>query len=104
MSFQEKSAWVMAVALVVGGALYAAIVAVLSAELGRLAPPMIPLIAVYAAVLTAIAAVGHAVVAALAPRDADRALDERERTIEVRAGYRAGYVVATGAFLSLGAY
>lgn len=104
MPFYEKSAWIMSIALLVGGVFYFGVVAALSASLGHLAPPMVPLIAVYSAILAVVAAVGHAVIAALAPRDAHAGLDERERLIAVRASSGSGYVLAAGVVVSLGLY
>jgi hypothetical protein len=104
MPFHEKSAWIMSLALLVGGLFYFAVVAALSASLGHLAPPVLPLIAVYTAILALVAAIGHAAIAALAARDAHAGLDERERLIAVRASSGSGYVLAAGVVLSLGVY
>jgi hypothetical protein len=104
MPFHEKSAWIMTLALLLGGVFYFGVVAAMSSQLGRLAPPVLPLIAVYSAVLAAIAAIGHVVIAALAPRDTGDRLDERERQVIVRAGHGSGYVLAAGVVVSLGLY
>jgi hypothetical protein len=104
MAFQEKSAWVMAIALLVGGIVYFWVVAAMSAGIGRLAPPILPLVAVYSALLAVVAAVGHIVIAVLAPKEATSRLDERERALVTRASHRAGLVFGTGVVLSLGLY
>lgn len=104
MAFQEKSAWVMLVALLLAGAGYFALVAWLSAQMGGLAPPLAPALVVYVVALIAIAIVGHIVVAAGAPREANASLDERERFIEARASHRSGTVLGGAVILSLGLY
>jgi uncharacterized membrane protein (DUF485 family) len=104
MPFQEKSAWIMSVALLVGAIFYFVVVAAMSSAIGELAPPILPTVAVYTAILVVIAIVGHIVVAALAPRDASAPLDERERVIVARASHRSGYVLGAGVILSLGLY
>jgi hypothetical protein len=104
MAFQEKSAWVMVVALLLGGVFYFGVVASMSAGIGELAPPILPLVAVYTAILVAIAIAGHIVAAISAPREANGPLDERDRAITVRAGQRAGVVFGLGVISSLGLY
>lgn len=104
MSFHEKSAWVLSIALLVGGVFYVKAVAALSAELGYLAPPNLPLLLVFTFTLIAIAVVGHIVIAATAPGEANAATDERERRIDDRAAHLSGYVLGTGIVLALGLY
>lgn len=104
MPFQEKSAWIMSLALLVGGIFYFGVVAAMSWAIGQLAPPILPLIAVYTAILVIIAVLGHVVVAVLAPRDANAPHDERDRAVIVRAGHWSGYLFGVGVILSLGLY
>ncbi|MCG8418029.1 MAG: hypothetical protein MJE77_08825 [Proteobacteria bacterium] len=104
MAFQEKSAWIMSLALLLGGLFYFGVVAWMSSQIGELAPPILPLVAVYTVILIIIAIVGHVVIAVFAPKDANTALDERERQIFDRAGHLSGYVVGVGVLLSLGLY
>jgi hypothetical protein len=104
MGFQEKSAWVMSLALLVGGVFYFGIVAVMSSSLGHLAPPVLPLVAVYSAVLVLVAIVGHVVAALSAPGEADAGLDERDRLVGTKASHRSGLVFASGVVVALGAY
>lgn len=68
MSFREKSAWIMSLALLLGGLFYFCVIVWMSSAIGRLAPPILPLVAVYTVVLVLIATVGHIVVAVSAPR------------------------------------
>lgn len=104
MSFHEKSAWLMAAALAMVGAGYAAAVIGISNELQRLAPPFVGLIIVFTIALAALAAVSHIVIAILAPKDASAPADERDRAVSLRASAWSSYVFATGVALALGSY
>lgn len=104
MPFHEKSAWIMSVALLLGGVFYFAVVVSLSGELGGLVPPILPLVVLYTVLLVVVAVIGHIVVAICAPREANAALDERERRIFDRAGHLSGYVFGAGVLLSLALY
>jgi hypothetical protein len=104
MAFHEKSAWIMSLALLLGGIFYFGVVARISSELGHLVPPMLPLVAVYTAVLIAVAIAGHIVIALMAPKEASARLDERERLLAVRAGHHSGSIFGAGVVVSLGLY
>lgn len=104
MPFREKSAWLMALSLALASVAYAVAVAGMSNAVGRLVPPLVPLVVAFTVVLTALAAGSHIVIALLAPKDAVAGADERERTISQRAGAWSGYVFATGVALALGQY
>ena len=104
MSFREKSAWVMSLALVVAGAFYLLVVVRMSATVGEIAPPLAPVVAVYVAALTLVAVFGHAIVAALSPKEANAAADERDRLIVARAGSLGGVVLAAGIVCAMGYY
>jgi hypothetical protein len=104
MAFHEKSAWIMSFALLVGGIFYFGVVARISSEIGRLVPPMLPLVAVYTAILIAVAIAGHIVIAIMAPTEASAPLDERERQLAVRASHRSGLVLGVSVIMSLGFY
>ena len=104
MSFHEKSAWIMIVALVAGGLLYFGAVISGTTASGQLLSPLIPLIVIYTACLVVIAIVGHIVIAVLAPKEANAPADEREKLIFVRAGHFSSYVFAVAVMLSLGVY
>ncbi|MFT6754407.1 MAG: putative membrane protein [Candidatus Azotimanducaceae bacterium] len=104
MSFKEKSAWVMLIALVLGGLCYCAAVMSMSSANGTLAPPNLPAVAIYSVILIIITVIGHIVIAIMAPKDANAMVDERERIISDRASHRSGYVFSVGVLLSLGFY
>jgi hypothetical protein len=104
MPFREKSAWVMVIGLGLAGIGYAAVVTTISSAMGRLVPPLIPLLVAFTVVLTMFAVGSHIFVALLAPKDAAARRDERDRAISARAGAWSGYVFATGIALALGQY
>ena len=104
MSFHEKSAWVMALALLLGGMFYFAALVSASSGLGRLAAPVLPPLLVLTIGLAVLSIIGHVAIAVMAPRDANTPPDEREWKIFHRAGYLAWYVSVTGVILSLGLY
>ncbi|UTF58967.1 hypothetical protein [Gilvimarinus sp. DA14] len=103
MSFQEKSAWVMLLALMLTAALYFYSVLTLSTAEG-LAPPLLPTLVVYTVVLVVIAIVGHIAAALMAPKEANAAVDEREKQIADRAESQAGRVMGFLLMLSLLVY
>ena len=98
MPFKEKSAWIMAVLLTALGAAYYYVVAAISIESGQLATPMFRTIIIYTVCLIIFSIIGHTVIGVLAPKEANAAADERERSIFHRAGHYSSY------FMSLGAY
>ncbi len=104
MPFHEKSAWIMAVTLLAGGIAYFWTVASMSAELGHLAPPMLRTVVVFTVIIVVLAIIGHVLVAARSPQDADAATDERERQIVDRAAHLSGYVLGAGVIGALGLY
>ena len=104
MPFQEKSAWIMSVALILGGIFYFDAVRTMSAATGQLSPPFLPLVAMYTVILVAVAIVGQIAIAVFSPKDANAPLDERERDIFLRASHYSGYVLATGVVTALGFY
>lgn len=104
MSFREKSAWIMSLALLALGLAYFYAVGAIWSESGQLAAPMLPLVIAYTVCLILLATIGHIAIAALAPRDANAAIDERERRIFERAGHYSSYVLGAGIVLSLGVY
>jgi hypothetical protein len=99
MAFQEKSAWVMAFTILLGGIYYFGMV--MSSADGVLAPGAV---VHYTILMVCIASIGQILIAIFAPKDAQAPLDEREREIFNRAGYWSGHVSSTGVLISLMAY
>ncbi len=104
MSFHEKSAWIMSLALLLGGVFYFGIVLSASSDGNQLVQPTLPLVAVYTVLLIILAILGHVAIAVFSPKEANAPLDERERGIFVRAGHISGYIFGVGVVLSLGLY
>jgi len=104
MPFHEKSAWIMIIALALGGLLYFSAILAGSSDAGALVSPRVPLIVLYTVCLTVISVIGHIVIAVLAPKEANAPADERERLIIVRAGHFSSYLLGTGIVLSLVLY
>lgn len=101
MSFQEKSAWVMAIALSITTYMCASSVYQLSATAGELVSPNVAVIIKYTIVLIVLVVIGHIVIGAMSPKEAGADLDERERQIERKAGYVSGYVFGIGVISGL---
>ncbi len=101
MSFNEKSAWIMTLALLMGGVIYFGVVLSASLQLQELASPTLPLVAAYTVVLVLVAIIGHVLAAIYAPAEASAVPDERERSIANRACVVANMLLASGALLSL---
>ena len=104
MSFRERSAWVMMLALLVAGVSYFRIVGSTSLALGHISPPSSGLVMAYIISLTLIAIFGQVVIAALSPREAEAGADERDRLIAARAGSVFGHVLAIGLIGVLACY
>ncbi|WMS88949.1 hypothetical protein [Pleionea litopenaei] len=104
MSFQEKSAWIMILALIISGFFYFSGVVHLSMSLGSLVPPLLPSLIKYTVTLVIISAVSHIVMAAMNPKEANQKLDERERGIFDRAGHWSGFILGFGVVMALGGY
>ncbi len=104
MPFKEKSAWIMLVALLASGGIYALLVVNLSNHAGSLIPPLLPTVFVYTVVLVALAILGHIVIAVMAPKDANAASDERDKQISAVAGHYSSVLLGVGVLMFLGIY
>jgi uncharacterized membrane protein (DUF485 family) len=104
MPFQEKSAWIMSIILIVAGACYFSAVAAIGAQTGQMALPMMPLVIRYTVMVVVLSVVGQVAIAILSPKEANASLDERERQIVHRAGHYSSYFFAVGVVMSLGYY
>ena len=96
MSFHEKSAWVMLIALSITTALYISSLLGLSSVAGHLIEPSLPMLIAYTIVLVVISVVGQIVIAILAPKDANSALDERDQGILVKASHWSSFILGFG--------
>lgn len=104
MSFQEKTAWVMLVALLMASVLYGnQVVSIYSADM-QLPSPTLPSLIGFTVTIVIIAVIGHLIVAVATPKDASATSDERARLITQKAGYIASYVLVTGILTGLGLF
>jgi len=104
MAFREKTAWIMSIALLLGGLFYGSVVAAGSQELGTTMPPLIPIVAVYVGILVVVAIIGHIIAALTSLKTANDPVDERERAITARATSLADTIMGIGVLISLGLY
>jgi hypothetical protein len=102
MSFQVKSAWVMALLLTFAGGVYFVAVREASLAIGATAPAVVVLGFVVLVVVGSF--VTHLVLALASPRQASAPTDERDRQVLHRAGHWSSYVLGVGVMLSLGHY
>ena len=104
MSFQEKSAWVMLVALFVPSFLFFYSVFSITSESGALPTPIVPALIGFTIVTVIIAVVGHIVVAVINPNEANAPKDERCKLINRKAGNLSSYVLVLGVISGLGLF
>ena len=100
MSFREQSAWVMALLMIATGLYYGWSVAAASRAIGATAPAIVVIGYVFWLVVGSI--VIQVALALSSPKEATAPADERERSVEQRAGNWSGFVLAAGAVLALG--
>ncbi len=100
MSFQAKSTAVMLLALLAAYGWYALQVFRLAADTPVGEVRYQPLVLIVAVPLVVIATIGHIVISALDPSEADSS-DERDREIARRGSVVGGWVVSVGALAAL---
>jgi Na+/melibiose symporter-like transporter len=96
LSFREKSLWLMFATLIASFGFY--FLTVLPPSAADVVPQQVVLFVVAVVLLVIMQVVGHILIAVV-DRRADT--DERDRLIELKGTRNAGYVLATGVFLSL---
>lgn len=96
LSFQEKSLWLMFVTLVAAFGFY--FITVLPSGAVNVMPHQVVLFVLAVVMLVIVQVAGHIVIAVV---DRRTETDERDRLIELKGTRNAGYVLATGVFLSL---
>ncbi len=100
MSFREKSAWAMTLVMTTAGLFYFYLIAQATSALGSAPPPAIVIPYILLIVICSI--VAQVTLAVSTPSEANAPADERERTVQQRAGNWSGLVLSTCAVLSLG--
>jgi len=104
MTFSEKSAWLMTLALLAASSGYLSALLAASELAGTLPPPSVPALVEFTVVLVLISIVGHILIAALRPDDANAPMDERERQVVNKAGNWSGFVLGFGLVSGLLSY
>jgi hypothetical protein len=104
MTFQEKSAWIMCLALLVSGAFYGMLVFNAAQALGAMPPPNGIGMGIAVIIIVAIAIFGHAVAAIGNLAVASEPEDERDRVVVWRAGNLSGLLLGVLCLLSIFAY
>lgn len=91
MSFKERSAWIMVVALLISGIFYFQNVyeVIMAAEIVEI---RFSLLIVFTLILISAAIVGHTLIAAFNPEEANEASDERDKRVVEKAGHISGMV------------
>lgn len=97
MSFKERSAWIMVVALLISGIFYFQNVyeAIIATEIVEI---RFSVLIVFTIILISAAIVGHTLIAVLNPEETDEASDERDKRVIEKAGHISGMVFG---FLSI---
>ena len=103
LSFNEKSAWAMIVALLGAGGLYTGSVLSAFFTAGGILPPG-RLAILFVVLLVLISIVTHIAVAISAPSEAEETRDERDKTALHFAGNWSGIALGIGTITSLLAY
>lgn len=104
MSFQEKSAWIMALALIATSVMCTWSVYDASMTAGELVSPSFGIISTYTLFLVVTAVTGQVVISIRSPKQASTPADEREINIERRTGYTSGWIMGVGVIISLSHY
>lgn len=104
MPFREKTAWIMTVALIIGGGFYFAAVSEVAVAADLTTLPLIPILIAYVMIIVLVAIIGHGAAAISTPNEANTPIDERERDIIHRAAHWGGTALAGSILLSLGVF
>ena len=103
MSFKEKSAWIMVIAIGFSCLFYFSHV-IAQINNGILPSPSTPAIITYTALQVGIVIIGHIIIAALKPKEAHIESDERERQLEEKASSWATVLFTVVISLALASY
>lgn len=98
MSFREKSAWAVALIMLVTGSAYFMLV------LANPAAPLIGTILPWTLLVVILSIIVQVGLALSSPKEAQRGADEREQLIGDRAGQRSGLILSTGVACALGVF
>ena len=93
MSYRETSAWITVIALGFASWSYFSFVVNQSAGLDALVAPSLPALINYTITLISVLVLLHITSAIIYRKTVDRALDEREKLIEIKASHYAGILL-----------
>lgn len=103
-TFSEKSAFIMLIALLAGGAFYGRAVWSAYQASGEIMPAIIPIIVIYVVIIVLISIIGH-IAAALSDIEGAQSFDdERERHIARTASSWSGMIMGGLILMALGLY
>ena len=100
MSFREKSAWVMTIVMTLAGVYYLHLFTKASAALGASPPPAIVIPYIILIIIASI--IAQSTIAVSSPTEANAPADERERTVQHRAGNWSGIVLSVCIVIAAG--
>lgn len=89
MTFKERSAWIMLIALLISGAFLAKIV-YSDFMAGTLDSVDFMTLLIFTVIQIALAIVGHSLIAAFNPDEVDELVDEREKKVVTKASHLSG--------------
>jgi hypothetical protein len=95
MSFKEKSAWVMFVALICGAFFYADALADYLIEDDDI--NLIGIVVLYVVIIVVVSIIGHIIAALTFVKEAETPADERDKIISTRANSMSSYILGFGA-------
>lgn len=99
MSFKEKSAWVMFLALMAGAFFYANALVDYVIEDDDI--NLISFVVLYVVIIVAVSIVGHIIAAVTSVKEAEAPADERDKIIAARANSMSSYILGFGAITGI---
>ena len=94
MSYKEKSAWVMCLALMLGALFYGYAVLGMTAQTAH--SPLTGIVVIYVLIIVLISIVGHIIAALVSVDEAEAVADERDKLISVRANSASSHILGLG--------
>ena len=94
MSYKEKSAWVMCLALMLGALFYGYAVLGMTAQTAH--SPLTGIVVIYVLIIVLISIVGHIIAALVSVDEAEAVADERDKLVSVRANSASSHILGLG--------
>jgi hypothetical protein len=102
VSFQEKSAYITVIMLLMGGGFYFYEVMSQSLRFDEWVSLVIPELIKLTLILIIVSIIGHIMIVTISPKEAEAKLDEREKQIFYRAASLSGVILGFAVIISLG--